>query len=87
MAHSSTILSQMLKLIPRHEFHSLSEQHDNKRRAGALSRWSQFVAMFTCQVPVRRIVFRDEALNKEFVFTTNRFDWPATLVAQIYKQR
>jgi putative transposase len=40
----------MLKLIPRHEFHSLSEQHDNKRRAGALSRWSQFVAMFTCQV-------------------------------------
>lgn len=50
MAHNNTILSQMLKLIPRHEFHSLSEQHDNKRRAGALSRWSQFVAMFTCQV-------------------------------------
>jgi len=50
MSHNNTILSQMQKLIPRHEFHSLSEQHDNKRRAGALSRWSQFVAMFTCQV-------------------------------------
>jgi len=50
MSHYNTILSQMLKLVPRHEFHSLSEQHDSKRRAGALSRWSQFVAMFTCQV-------------------------------------
>ncbi len=42
---------------------------------------------FCAQLPVRRIVFRDETLNKEFVFTTNRFDWPASLVAQIYKQR
>ncbi|MFM2407859.1 MAG: hypothetical protein RL358_601 [Pseudomonadota bacterium] len=37
--------------------------------------------------PVRRIVFRDETLQREFVFTTNRFDWDAALVAQIYKQR
>ncbi|MDD2833756.1 MAG: IS4 family transposase [Methylotenera sp.] len=50
MSHHNTILSQMLKLIPRHEFDSLSQQHDGKRRLGALSRWSQFVAMFTCQV-------------------------------------
>lgn len=50
MSHHNTILSQMLKLIPRHEFDSLGQQHDNKRRVGALSRWSQFVAMFTCQV-------------------------------------
>jgi len=50
MAHHNTILSQMLKLVPRHEFQTLSEQHDSKRRSGALSRWSQFVAMFTCQV-------------------------------------
>ena len=40
----------MLKLIPRHEFEYLSAQHDGKRRMGALSRWSQFVAMFTCQI-------------------------------------
>ena len=50
MPHHNTILSQMLKLIPRHEFEHLSVQHDGKRRMGALSRWSQFVAMFTCQV-------------------------------------
>ncbi len=50
MSHHNTILSQLLKLIPRHEFEHLSLQHDGKRRIGALSRWSQFVAMFTCQV-------------------------------------
>lgn len=37
--------------------------------------------------PVRRIVFHDAVLDKEYVFTSNRFDWPASLVAQIYKQR
>ena len=50
MSHHNTILSQMLKLIPRHEFDSVSQQHDGKRRMGALSRWSQFVAIFTCQI-------------------------------------
>ena len=50
MAHHNTILSQMLKLIPGHAFENLSQQHDGKRRTGALTRWSQFVAMFTCQV-------------------------------------
>ncbi len=50
MAHHNTILSQILKLVPRHEFPSLSKQHDSKRRAGSLSRWSQFVAMSTCQL-------------------------------------
>ena len=38
-------------------------------------------------IPVRRIVFHDAELDKDYVFTTNRFDWPASLVAQIYKQR
>ena len=50
MSHHNTVISQLLKLVPRHEFQMLSEQHDIKRRSGALSRWSQFVAMFTCQV-------------------------------------
>jgi len=50
MSHHSTVLSQLLKLIPRHEFQALSEQRDSKRRVGALSRCSQFVAMFNCQV-------------------------------------
>ena len=36
---------------------------------------------------VRRIVFHDALLDKDYVFTSNRFDWSASLVAQIYKQR
>ena len=35
---------------------------------------------------VRRIVFHDTVLDKDYVFTTNRFDWSASLAAQIYKQ-
>ena len=31
--------------------------------------------------PVRRIVFHDAELDKDYVFTTNRFDWPASLLA------
>ena len=38
-------------------------------------------------LPVRRIVFHDAVLDKDYVFTTNRFDWSASLVTQIYKQR
>jgi len=45
MAHHNTILSQLLKLLPRHEFDSLSKQYDGKRRSDALPRWSQFVAL------------------------------------------
>lgn len=36
---------------------------------------------------MRRIVFHDAESGRDFVFTTNRFDWSASLVAQIYKQR
>ena len=38
MSHSNTILSQILKLVPRHEFNKLEKQHDGSRRSDALSR-------------------------------------------------
>ena len=47
MAHHNTVLSQLLQLVPRHEFDSLSKAHDGKRRRDALPRWSQFVALAT----------------------------------------
>lgn len=53
MAHSSTILSQILKLIPRHEFGTLEKHHDGARRSDALGRWTQFVAMTTAQLTGR----------------------------------
>lgn len=45
MSHSNTVLSQILKLVPRHEFGKLVNRCNEKRRAGSLSRWSQFVAL------------------------------------------
>ena len=45
MAHNNTVLSQLLKLIPRHEFETLANKHDGHRRSDALSRWSQCVAL------------------------------------------
>ena len=50
MSHHNFVLAQMLKIEPRHEFEHLSDQHDRKRRQGAISRWSQFVSMLTCQL-------------------------------------
>lgn len=45
MAHNSSVLSQLLKLLPRHEFEQQANRVDGKRRSDALSRWSQFVAL------------------------------------------
>ena len=54
MAHHSTVLSQLLKLVPRHQFDSLSRQHDGKRRSDALPRWSQFAALATGHLGERK---------------------------------
>ena len=40
MSHSNTVLSQLLKLLPRHEFEKLANTVDGKVRSTALSRWS-----------------------------------------------
>lgn len=50
MAHHNTILSQILRFVPRHDFQGLAMAHDGKRRRDALSRWSQFVAMTVAQL-------------------------------------
>lgn len=54
MAHHNTVLSQLLQLVPRHEFDSLSKVHDDKRRRDALPRWSQFVALATGHIGGRK---------------------------------
>lgn len=45
MAFNNTVLSQLLKMLPRHEFEKLANTQDGRRRSNALSRWSQFVAL------------------------------------------
>ena len=54
MAYNNSVLSQLLKLLPRHEFEQLANRHDGKRRSDALSRWSQFVALTIGQLGGRR---------------------------------
>ena len=54
MAHSNTVLSQMLKMIPRHEFEKLANDIDGKVRSSAMSRWSQFVALSVGQLNGRQ---------------------------------
>lgn len=54
MAHCNTILAQILKLVPRHEFESLANQHHSGRAFRTASRWSQFVTMGIAQLSGRR---------------------------------
>ncbi|MBR9804889.1 IS4 family transposase [bacterium] len=53
MTHTNTILHQVLKNVPRHEFEKLANQYDGDRRRGAFSRWSQFVALAVGQLASR----------------------------------
>ena len=62
MAHHNTVFAQMLKLIPRHEFESLANQHHAGRRLRKMTRWTQFVAMATAQLSGRHSL-QDVASN------------------------
>ena len=54
MAHCNTIFSQILKLIPRHEFETLAKEHHSGRAFRTSSRWSQFVALGMAQLAGRK---------------------------------
>jgi putative transposase len=54
MAYHDSVLSQLLKLVPRLEFEKQANRVDGKRRSDALSRWSQFVALTIGQLGGRR---------------------------------
>lgn len=53
MAHCNTILSQILKLVPRHEFETLAKQHHSGGTFRTASRWSQFVSLTMAQLSGR----------------------------------
>jgi len=53
LAHNNTVFSQLLKLVPRHEFETLAKQHHEGRRLRKMTRWSQFVAMALSQLSGR----------------------------------
>ncbi len=49
MANDNTVFSQLLRLVPRHEFETMENQHHAGRKLRKMTRWSQFVAMATAQ--------------------------------------
>lgn len=53
MAHHNTIFSQILKLVPRHEFETLAKAHHEGRAFRTASRWSQFVCLSMAQLTGR----------------------------------
>ena len=53
LSHHNTVFSQILKLIPRHEFETLAKQHHTGRSFRTASRWSQFVTMSMAQLAGR----------------------------------
>ena len=53
MAHNNTVFSQLLRLIPRHEFESLSKAHHEGHQLRKTSSWSQFVSLCLGQLAGR----------------------------------
>lgn len=53
MPHCNTILSQILKFVPRHEFEVLAKQHHSGRAFRTSSRWAQFVGLMMAQLSGR----------------------------------
>ncbi len=53
MSHHNTVFSQILKLVPRHEFETLAKRHHKGRSFRTASRWSQFVCLSMAQLTGR----------------------------------
>jgi len=54
LSHHNTVFAQLLKLVSRHEFETLANQHHTGRRLRRMSRWSQFIAMAMGQLTSRQ---------------------------------
>lgn len=64
MAHHSTVLGQLLRMVSRHEFEQDAQKHDGGKKLRSMSRWSQFVAMAMAQLS-GRCSLRDVVTNLE----------------------
>ena len=53
MAHCNTVLSQILRIFPRHKFENLSRQFPSTNKMRTFSRWTQFVALVVGQLAGR----------------------------------
>lgn len=54
MAHANTVFSQLLRLVSRHEFQRLANQHHTGQALRKISRWDQFVSLLMAQLSGRQ---------------------------------
>jgi len=54
MAHCNTVVSEIIKMFPRHEFESLAKEHHKGQKFRTYNRWSQFMAMIISQLSSRK---------------------------------
>lgn len=50
MGHSNTVMAELVKIIPRHEFEKLAREHHRGRSFRKSSRWSQCVSLLMGQL-------------------------------------
>ncbi len=62
MSYHSTVLSELLKVLPRHEFEASARQHHRGRRLRSIGRWDQFLALAVGQL-TGRTSLRDLVAN------------------------
>jgi putative transposase len=62
LAHHNTIFSQLLKLVSRHEFETLTNNHHEGRKLRKITRWSQFISITLAQLSGRTCL-RDVVSN------------------------
>jgi len=80
LAHNNTVFYQLLKMVPRHEFETLGNQHHKGRELRKMTRWSQFVAMTLGQLSGRSSL-RDVVSNLS-VQTAKLYHLGATIVSR-----
>jgi Transposase DDE domain/Domain of unknown function (DUF4372) len=54
MSHCNTVLSQLLKMVGKHEFEKIASTHHQGQKLRKTSRWSQFVALAFAQLTGRQ---------------------------------
>jgi hypothetical protein len=80
LAHHNTVFSQLLKLVPRHEFETLANRHHDGRKLRKMTRWSQFIAMTLAQLSGRSSL-RDVVSNLS-AQTAKLYHLGATIVSR-----
>jgi Domain of unknown function (DUF4372) len=54
MSHCNTVLSQLLKIVGRHDFDNVAANHHQGQRLRKTTRWAQFVALAFGQLSGRQ---------------------------------